>query len=69
MKGVFQQTASTIMSSIGDGVTAVIGYAGDVVEAITSGGLSALLPVIGMAIGIGIVGWGIRTVKSLTWGF
>lgn len=58
-------------SAIASGVTAVIGYAGSVVTAIVteSGELSALLPVIGMAIGFGIVGWGIRTVKSLTWGF
>lgn len=61
--------ATGIMGAIGSGVTSVIGYAGQVVTAITSGGLSALLPVIGMAVGIGLVGWGIRTVKSLTWGF
>lgn len=60
-----------MMSAIGSGVTAVIGYAGDVVTALVgeSGALAALLPVIGMAIGIGLVGWGIRTVKSITWGF
>lgn len=60
-----------MMDAIGRGVTSVIGYAGEVVTALISesGALSALLPVIGMAIGIGLVGWGIRTVKSLTWGF
>lgn len=60
-----------MMNAIGSGVTSVIGYAGEVVTALISesGALSALLPVIGMAIGIGLVGWGIRTVKSLTWGF
>lgn len=60
-----------MMNAIGTGVTNVIGFAGDVVTAIVSdgGALSALLPVIGMAVGIGLVGWGIRTVKSLTWGF
>lgn len=58
-----------IMGAIGDGVTAVIGYAGSVVTAIVSGGLSSLLPVVGMSVGLGLVGWGIRTVKSLTWGF
>lgn len=59
------------MTAIGDGVTSVIGWAGDVVDALitSTGALSGLLPVIGMAIGIGLVGWGIRTVKSLTWGF
>lgn len=60
-----------MMTSIGSGVTAVIGYAGDVVTALCgeSGALAPLLPVVGMAVGIGLVGWGIRTVKSLTWGF
>lgn len=60
-----------MMNAIGSGVTAVIGYAGDVVTALVSesGAFAALLPVIGMAVGIGLVGWGIRTVKSLTWGF
>lgn len=58
-----------MMVEIGNGVTAVIGYAGSVVTALTTGALKDLLPVIGMAVGIGLVGWGIRTVKSLTWGF
>lgn len=58
-----------MMEAIGSGVTSVIGYAGQVVTAIISGSLSSLLPVVGMAVGIGLVGWGIRTVKSLTWGF
>lgn len=60
-----------MMNAIGSGVTAVIGFAGDVVTALVSesGAFVDLLPVIGMAVGIGLVGWGIRTVKSLTWGF
>lgn len=60
-----------MISAIGSGVTAVIGYAGQVIDAIVSegGAMVAILPVIGLAIGIGLVGWSIRTVKSLTWGF
>lgn len=60
-----------MMNAISTGVTAVIGYAGEVITAIVSdtGKMSAILPVIGLAVGIGLVGWGIRTVKSLTWGF
>lgn len=59
------------IEAIGQGVGSVIGFAGEVVDALitSSGALSGLLPVIGMAVGIGLVGWGIRTVKSLTWGF
>lgn len=60
-----------MMSAIGSGITAVIGYAGEVISALTGaeGAFADLLPVVGMAVGIGLVGWGIRTVKSLTWGF
>lgn len=60
-----------LMTSIGTGVTSVIGYAGDVANALfTEGGeLATLLGVIGLSVGLGIVGWGIPTVKSLTWGF
>ena len=60
-----------MMNAIGTGVTSVIGFAGEVITAIVSetGEMAAMLPVIGLAIGIGLVGWGIRTVKSLTWGF
>lgn len=60
-----------MLDSIATGVTSVIGYAGNVVTAIVgeSGALNDLLPVVGMAIGIGLVGWGINTIKSITWGF
>jgi len=60
-----------MLKAIEDGVVAVIGYGGDVVSALLSetGEFAALLPIIGMAIGMGVVGWGIRTIKSLTWGF
>lgn len=60
-----------LVSAIGTGLTHVIGYAGQVVTALTGaeGDLVALLPVIGVTIAFGVVGWGIRTVKSLTWGF
>lgn len=60
-----------MLEAIGTGVTKVIALGGEVVTAIlgTDGAFAALLPVIGLSIGMGIVGWGIRTVKSLTWGF
>lgn len=60
-----------MIEAIGSGVTAVIGYAGEVITALVgeAGALAPLLPVVGLAIGIGLVGWGIRTIKSITWGF
>lgn len=57
-----------MLDAISSGVTAVIGWGGNVLTAITSGSMSAVLPVVGVAIGLGIVGWGIATIKSLVWG-
>lgn len=63
--------ATGMINAITSGVGTVIEAAGKVVTAIISdgGAMNALLPVIGMAVGLGLVGWGIRTIKSLTWGF
>lgn len=60
-----------MIAAITSGVTTVISAAGTVISSIVteSGEMSALLPVIGMAVGLGLVGWAIRTIKSLTWGF
>lgn len=60
-----------MVEAITTGVTTAIGVCGSVVTAILgeAGQLKDLLPVIGLAIGFGGVGWGIRTMKSLTWGF
>ncbi len=57
-----------MLEAISAGVTQVITWAGGVLTAITTGSMSAVLPVIGVAIGIAVVGWGIRTIKSLVWG-
>lgn len=60
-----------MLEAIGTGVTQVIDWGGDVLSAIVgeSGSMAAVLPVVGIAIGMGIVGWGISTIKSLVWGF
>lgn len=60
-----------MIEAITTGVTTAITIGGSVVTAILgeAGALKDLLPVIGLAIGFGGVGWGIRTIKSLTWGF
>lgn len=59
-----------MLAAIGTGVTEVIGWGGEVLTAIVgeTGSMNAVLPVIGIAIGLGIVGWGIATIKSLVWG-
>lgn len=60
-----------MVEAITTGVSTAITICGNVVTAIVgeSGGLKDLLPIIGLAIGFGGVGWGISTMKSLTWGF
>lgn len=58
-----------MLEAIGTGVTSVIGWGGNVLTAITTGSMSAVLPVVGVTVGLGIVGWGIKTIKSLVWGF
>lgn len=64
------KTAATFVSAITSGVGTALDAAGQVVTELMSGsGIGALLPVVGLCVGIGLVGWGIRVVKSLTWGF
>lgn len=60
-----------MVEAITTGVTTALSIGGSVVTSILgeSGQLKDLLPVIGLAIGFGGVGWGINTIKSLTWGF
>lgn len=60
-----------MLSAISTGVTTAIGYVGDVLEAIvgTSGELSGILPVLGLSIGMGVIGFGIAKLKSVIWGF
>ena len=57
--------------SITDGVSGVIGFAGKIVTALISpdGALFGLLPVIGMTVGLSVVIWGVKKIKSCTWGF
>lgn len=61
----------TFLDAIVDGVGTAVEIVGTVVTALvgSTGALTALLPVIGLSIGMGAVGYGIRTVKSLVWGF
>lgn len=60
-----------MIAAVTAGVTAAIGYLGDVVDAIfgASGELAAVLPAIGLAIGVSLIGWGIGKVKSLIKGY
>lgn len=67
-----------MLDSITTGVTTVIGYVGNIIKAITgtvaesdavAGAWGALLPVIGLGIGVMFVMFAITTVKSLIKGY
>lgn len=60
--------AVDMMESVGTGVTSVIGWVGDVVTAMTSGELSALLPLFAIGIGASAVLFGVKVIRSLVWG-
>ena len=56
-----------MLEVITDGFSALVGFTGNVISAIfnTNGDWSAILPVVGISIGMTIVGFGISTVKNL----
>ena len=67
-----------MLDAITTGVTTVIGYVGNIIKAITgtvaesdavAGAWGALLPVIGLGIGVMFVMFAIMTVKSLIKGY
>lgn len=67
-----------MLEAITTGVTTVIGYVGNIIKAITgtvaesdavAGAWGALLPVIGLGIGVMFVMFAITTVKSLIKGY
>lgn len=67
-----------MLDAITTGVTTVIGYVGNIIKAITgtavesdvvAGAWGALLPVIGLGIGVMFVMFAITTVKSLIKGY
>lgn len=57
-----------MLASISTGVTSAIEFCGEVLTSITSGDMSTVLPVIGLSIGMGVIGFAIAKIKSLVWG-
>lgn len=60
-----------MLSAVATGVTSAITYIGEVIEAIagTNGAFAAVLPLVGLAIGMFVVSFGIGVVKSLIKGY
>lgn len=62
---------NTIFASLGDALTLVMSWIGDVLSALvtTDGALSALWPLAMVGIAFGLVYKGIGMIRSFTWGF
>lgn len=59
---------TSLVQAAGDGLTTAIGWVGDVLTAITTGGLNPLLPMLGIGIGISALKLGAGFVRSFVWG-
>lgn len=58
---------SGLTTAIQTGLTAIGTVARSLVN--SNGQLYVLLPVVGLSIALGIVGWAIHKIKTMTWGF
>ena len=59
-----------MLEAVGTGITTVIGWVGDVVDALvtTDGALGALLPLFAVGIAISAIMLGIKIVRGIIWG-
>lgn len=56
------------MTAVGEALGTVIGWVGDVVTALTTGELVALLPLFAIGISISALLLGVKIIRSFTWG-
>lgn len=66
--GILQAAATTFMGAIGNALTEVIGWIGQVITALLSGELSSLLPLFALGIVVSVIMLGVRVIRSFTWG-
>lgn len=59
-----------LLTMVGSALTSLIGYFGQVVDALVTaeGALYALLPLVGLGIAVSLVFAGIKVVRSFCWG-
>lgn len=60
--------ATGVIEAVGTAVTSIIGWSGDVLTAIMSGEMTALLPVFAIGIGVSVVLFGVKLVRKICWG-
>lgn len=57
-----------MLDAVTTALTKVIGWVGTVVSSITTGDLASLLPLFAIGIGISVLLFGIRAIRSIVWG-
>lgn len=69
MKGdINKATATGFMEAVTTALGTVIGWIGDVITALLSGELSALLPLFAVGVVVSVIMLAVRVVRSFTWG-
>lgn len=56
------------MDAIGSALSQVIGWIGEVITALLTGELSALLPLFAIGIVVSVIMLGTKVIRSFTWG-
>lgn len=56
------------MSAITDALSQVIGWIGEVISALLTGELSALLPLFAIGVVVSVIMLGVKVLRSFTWG-
>ena len=57
-----------MLDAVSSGLGSVIGWVGDVISAMLSGELSALLPLFAIGVAISALLLGVKVIKSFVWG-
>lgn len=63
-----ETTATGLLPAVTDALGNIIGWVGDVVTSVTSGELKDLLPLFAIGIGISVLLFGIKAIRSIVWG-
>lgn len=65
MEGV---VTNSMVEAVTSALGSIIGWVGEVVTSVTSGGLKDLLPMFAIGIGISVLLFGVKAIKSIVWG-
>ena len=60
--------ATTMLTNVSTAFTTVLGWIGDVITSLTSGGLSGLGVLFGIGVAMAVIGGAIALIKRIIWG-